>query len=103
MLTRNTTAPTIQVAARPSRHPAPQNWTQRCSTMKMKNICTDQKCTLLKNRPSGDTCHQAEPMNASTMPLMTTHTSAAMVTTPNTYTHDPTYAGCRVGSSSLIG
>ena len=43
MLTVKITTPTIQVLALPSRQPAPQNCPQRWSTMKMKNIWTDQK------------------------------------------------------------
>ena len=78
------TTPIIQVAARPSRQPAMKYWPQRCSTMKMKNSCTDQKWRLLKNRPRLETCHHCGPMNESTTPLTTTHTSAAMVMTPKT-------------------
>ena len=76
--------------ARPSRQPAAQYWPHRCSTMKMKNIWTDQKWTLLKNRPRSEICHQADPIRARTLPLPTTQTSAAMVTTPKTYTQEPT-------------
>ena len=52
--------------------------------MKMKNIWTDQKWMLLKKWPRLEVCHQAEPIRASTQPLTTTQTRAAMVTTPNT-------------------
>src|SRR5579863_3992926 len=97
MLIEKITTPTIHVFALPSRHPAPQNCPHRCSTMKMKNIWTDQKWTLLKKWPIEDTCHHADPKNARTTPLSTTQKSAAMVTTPNTYTHEPTYDGCLVG------
>ena len=71
--------------------------------MKMKNIWTDQKWMLLKKWPTDDTCHHADPKKASTTPLITTQNSAAMVTTPKTYTHEPMYAGCLVGSNSVIG
>src|ERR1017187_4498151 len=97
------TTPTIHVFALPSRQPAPQNCPQRCSTMKMKNIWTDQKWVLLKKWPTDDTCHQADPKKASTTPLITSQNSAAMVTTPKMYTHEPIYAGCLVGSSSVMG
>src|ERR1019366_2301058 len=103
MLTRKSTTPTIHVLARPSRQPAPQYWPQRCSTMKMKNICTDQKWMLLKKWPRSEVCHQAAPMKARTVPLTSTQTRAAMVTTPKTYTHEPTKAGWRVGSTSSRG
>src|SRR5580704_460041 len=58
---------------------------------------------LLKKCPIDDTCHHSDPKNASTTPLSTTQNSAAIVTTPNTYTQEPMYAGCLVGSSSVIG
>jgi hypothetical protein len=69
----------------------------------MKNIWTDQKWVLLKKWPTDDTCHHADPKNASTTPLITSQKSAAMVTTPKTYTQDPMYAGCLVGSNSVMG
>ena len=42
-------------------------------------------------------------MKARTHPLTSTQTRAAMVTTPKTYTQEPTKAGWRVGSTSSRG
>ena len=84
MLTRKMTTPTIHVGARPSRQLAAQYWPHRCSTMKMKKSCTLQKWRLLTKRPVVETCHHVGPKNASTTPLRTTQTRAAMVTTPKT-------------------
>ena len=84
MLIPKMTTPMAQVAARPWRQPAMKYWPHRCRTMKMKNSCTDQKWRLLKKRPTLESCHHCGPMNASTTPLATTHTRAAIVITPKT-------------------
>src|SRR5487761_1243999 len=69
--------------------------------MEMKNSCTDQKWRLLKNLPTLETCHHCGPKNESTTPLTITQTSAAIVTTPKTYTHEPTYKAWRARNVQL--
>src|SRR6516162_9221982 len=63
------------------------------------NNSTLHKCVLLKKCPTGLVCHQSVPPSAIANPDTTATPKAAKVATPNTYTHDATYAGCRSGSS----
>ncbi len=84
MLTEKITTPTIQVGARPSRQPAAKYRPQRWSTMKTKKTWTAQKWRLFTKCPTPDTCHHPGPKNASTTPLPTVQTSAAIATTPKT-------------------
>jgi hypothetical protein len=82
--TRNEIAPVTQVPPRPPRHAPMKNLPHKWITITKKNSSTDQRWMLLKKSPTPVVCHQLGPLRPSTMPELTTTTSAAIVSTPKT-------------------
>lgn len=81
---RKATTPVIHVMARRPRQAAIQNFPQRCTTMKIMNSCTLQKCTLLVKWPSDEVWYQAGPAKERTRPDARITRNAAIVRTPKT-------------------
>src|SRR5215831_15073125 len=71
--------------------------------MNAMNSSTLHRCVLLKKCPTGLVCHQSVPPIAMVNPDTIARAKAASVATPNTYTQEATYAGCRSGSSFCGG